>query len=53
MNALADQNFVLYFPVFFALLWFGVTLFLEFLSGWYLLMRRFPDRPETPVTSPA
>lgn len=30
----------------FALLWFGVTTLFGFLSGWYSLMRRYPDRPE-------
>ena len=44
-----DQNTALYFPVFFVLLWLGVTVFLGFLSGWYSLMRRFPDRSETPL----
>ena len=44
-----EQNFALYFPVFFVLLWLGVTVLLGFLSGWYFLMRRFPDQPETPL----
>lgn len=34
------------FLLYFALLWFGVTTLLGFLSGWYSLMRRYPDRPE-------
>jgi hypothetical protein len=49
MNASLDQNFPLYFPFFFVLLWFAVTVLLGFMSGWYSLMRRFPDRPETPL----
>jgi hypothetical protein len=49
MNASLDQTFALYFPIFFVLLWLGVTVLLGFLSGWYSLMRRFPDRPETPL----
>jgi len=49
MNASLDQNFPLYFPFFFVLLWFAVTVLLGFMSGWYFLMRRFPDRPETPL----
>jgi hypothetical protein len=44
-----EQTFALYFPVFFVLLWLGVTVLLGLLSGWYFLMRRFPDRPETPL----
>jgi hypothetical protein len=31
------------------LLWFAVTVLLGFASGWYFLMRRFPDRPEAPL----
>jgi hypothetical protein len=49
MNTSLDQNFALYFPVLFALLWFAVTVILGFMSGWYFLMRRFPDQPETPL----
>lgn len=44
-----EQNFPLYFPFFFALLWLAVTVILGFVSGWYSLMRRFPDRLETPL----
>ena len=39
----------LYFLIFFPLLWFGVTMLLSFLSGWFGLMERFPDRAETPL----
>ena len=49
MNASLDQTFPLYFPLFFVLLWFAVTVLLGFISGWYFLMRRFPDRPEVPL----
>jgi hypothetical protein len=49
MNASLDQTFPLYFPLFFVLLWFAVTALLGFISGWYFLMRRFPDRPEAPL----
>jgi len=49
MNASLDQNFPLYFPFLFVLMWFAVTVLLGFISGWYFLMRRFPDRPETPL----
>lgn len=30
----------------FALLWLGICTLLGLLSGWYGLMRRYPDRPE-------
>ena len=33
-----------HFPVFFALLWLGITSLLGVLSGWFLLMFRFPDQ---------
>ena len=49
MNASLDQAFPLYFPFFFVLLWFAVTVLLGFMSGWYFLMRRFPDRAEAPL----
>ena len=46
MNDLIRQNFPLYFPIFFVLLWLAVTTLLSVTSGWFLLMRRYPDRPE-------
>jgi hypothetical protein len=33
------------FIAFFVLLWLLVTVILGFFSGWYSLMRAFPDRP--------
>ena len=39
----------LYFLIFFPLLWFAVTMLLSFLSGWFGLMERFPDRAENPL----
>lgn len=39
-----------HFFIYFALMWLGVTTLLSALSGWFSLMRRFPDRPnETPL----
>jgi hypothetical protein len=35
--------FLMVFPLF----WFAVTMLLSFLSGWFGLMERYPDRPET------
>lgn len=41
--------FAIPFPLFFAALWFAITTLIGFLSGWYTLMRRYPDRREKPV----
>lgn len=37
------------FPLFFAAMWFAVTTLIGFLSGWYALMERYPDRIEKPI----
>jgi len=42
----ALRYFPFVFPVFFAVMWLGITTLLGLLSGWYALMRKFPDRPE-------
>lgn len=34
------------FPLSFALLWFAITTLLGLISGWYSLMRRYPDHPQ-------
>lgn len=36
-----------YFVIGFPLFWFAVTMLLSFISGWFGLMERFPDRPES------
>ena len=36
-------------PLFFVLIWTGVTTLLGFLSGWFSLMQQFPDRDEKPI----
>jgi len=41
--------FPILFPIFFACLWVLVTTLLGALSGWYYLMRKYPDRAETPL----
>jgi hypothetical protein len=41
----------LYFLIAFPLLWFAVTMILSFLSGWFGLMERYPDRGEMPVVT--
>jgi hypothetical protein len=47
MDHVLKQNFPLYFPLFFALLWITITTLLGFLSGWFALARTYPDRDET------
>ncbi len=37
----------LYFLIGFPLFWFAVTMLLSFMSGWYGLMERYPDRAES------
>jgi len=39
----------LLFPVMFAVIWFGVTWLLGWMSGWHALMERYPDRHEQPA----
>ena len=41
----------LYFLIAFPLLWFAVTMILSFLSGWFGLMERYPDRDEISVVT--
>ena len=36
-------------PLFFAAMWLGVTSLLGLLSGWFSLMRIYPDTPEPPL----
>ena len=38
-----------FFPVFFVVLWLAVTTLIGFMSGWFALMARYPDRNETPL----
>src|ERR1700681_2938215 len=38
-----------YFLLFFVLMWLGITSLLGLMSGWYSLMRQYPDRPEEPL----
>jgi hypothetical protein len=46
MNSFDIRTFPFIFPLYFALLWFGVTSLLGYLSGWYSLMRRYPNNAE-------
>jgi hypothetical protein len=49
LNELFQTYGPIAFPVFFVGLWLVVTTILGALSGWYALMRRYPDRAETPL----
>jgi len=51
MNELIRQNFPLYFPLFFMVMWITVTTLLGVLSGWFVLMRAYPDREEAALQS--
>jgi hypothetical protein len=51
MNDLIRQNFPIYFPLLFIVMWITVTTLLGFLSGWFALMRTYPDQEETPLQS--
>lgn len=37
------------FPLVFAVMWLVITSLIGFLSGWYALARRYPDRKEAPL----
>lgn len=44
-----EQNFAVFFPLFFAALWLTAAAILAMLSGWFRLMARFPDQIEEPL----
>lgn len=49
MKSPIDHNFAVFFPLFFGALWLTVTTILAWLSGWFRLMARFPDRIAEPL----
>ena len=49
LNSLIEQNFAVFFPLFFAALWLTVTTVLAVLSGWFRLMARFPNQTMEPI----
>lgn len=51
MNEFIRQNFPVYFPLFFLAMWIAVTTLLGVLSGWFALMKTYPDRGEAPLQS--
>jgi len=49
LQDLINGHAQIFFPLFFVTMWFAITTILSVLSGWYVLMRKYPDRNETPV----
>lgn len=49
MDDQVTQYFPVAFPIFFVTLWLAVTTLLSFMSGWFTLMDRYPDRIEKPL----
>lgn len=49
LNNLIEQNFVVFFPLFFASLWLAITTVLAVFSGWFRLMARFPNQTKSPL----
>ena len=49
MSDLFNRHSPIYFPLFFVLLWLAVTTILGFISGWFALMKSYPDRSENPL----
>jgi hypothetical protein len=46
MSDLFNWDSPVYFALFFVLLWLAVTTILGFISGWFVLMKIYPDRSE-------
>jgi hypothetical protein len=49
LKSLIEQNFAVFFPLFFASLWMTVTTILAVLSGWLRLMAKFPNQAIEPT----
>jgi hypothetical protein len=49
MSDLFNRNSPVYFALFFVLVWLAVTTILGFISGWFVLMKSYPDRSEKPL----
>src|ERR1700682_651245 len=49
MDNLIIQDFPFFFPVFFVLMWLAITIILGFLSGWYSLMKKYPNQEDEPI----
>jgi hypothetical protein len=49
LSKLIQQNFAVFFPLFFASLWLVVTTILAVLSDWFRLMVKFPNQTIEPL----
>jgi len=49
MNDFLRHHLPLLLPASFICMWFAITTLLGWISGWYALMRAFPDRAERPI----
>jgi hypothetical protein len=49
LNDLIEQNFAVFFPLFFAVVWLAASTLVALLSGWFRLMARYPDRAGEPI----
>jgi len=49
LNDLIEQNFAVFFPLFFVALWLMVSTILALLSGWFGLMAKYPDQTVEPI----
>lgn len=49
LHNLMERGTAILFPVCFLALWFAVSTLVSWLSGWYALMARYPDRDEQPL----
>jgi hypothetical protein len=46
---LMAKTLVLFFPLYFAAVWFAVTTILAMTSGWFTLMETYPDQTAEPI----
>jgi hypothetical protein len=44
-----EKNLGVFFPLFFAAVWFAVTTILGLTSGWFRLMEAYPDQTAAPI----
>jgi hypothetical protein len=49
LNSQIQQNFAVFFPLFFVAVWLTVTTGLAVSSGWFRLVARFPNQTEEPL----
>jgi len=46
LTEFANRYFAVFFPVFFVIMWIATTTLMGFVSGWFRLMKAYPDRQE-------